>query len=172
MACKHEKILYVWFYTQTKNSPTDVCSGAIINILMTKIDPPFCHVELQFDDGMAISVTKNHKVCMRYRTFDPMYYTCVKIPVSLEVCIHAKSEANSYLNQSFGYIGSQTTFCSKLVCAILKTSMAVDGLGDPNFTSPSKLYRQLILKKTRGFLIQPEHFPIAFKSEILNLLDV
>lgn len=172
MPHKQDSELLVWFYKQTKNSLSDICSGAIVNILVTNIDPPFCHVELQFDDGMAISVTKNHKVSMRKRSFDPMYYTCIKIPVSLEVCIHAKSEANAYINQPFGYIGNNTTFCSKLVCKILKSSMAVKGLGDPNFTSPSTLYKQLVSKTTQDILSKPEYFPIGFKSEMIHLLAV
>jgi len=173
MSCPRETYLLVWFYRQNKKSVRDVCSGAIVNILVTHVDPPFCHVELAFEDGMAISVTKNQKVCMRRRSFDPLYYTCIKIPVSLEVSIYAKSEASARVGQPFGYVGTNTTFCSKLVCEILKTSMAVEGLGSPNLTSPSGLYKLLILK---GKLVYPsnnrEAFPIAFKNELAHLLPV
>jgi hypothetical protein len=70
-------------------------------------------------------------------------------------------------------VGANTTFCSKLVCEILKTSMAVEGLGSPNLTSPSGLYKLLILK---GKLVYPsnnrEVFPIAFRNELAHLLPV
>jgi hypothetical protein len=171
MSYPRETYLLVWFYRQNKKSMHDVCSGAIVNIVISQIDPPFCHVELAFEDGMAISVTKNHKVCMRQRSFDPLHYTCIKIPVSLEVSIYAKSEASARVGQPFGYVGNDTTFCSKLVCEILKTSMAVDGLGSPSLTSPSGLYKRLIVK---GKLVYPcskrEAFPIGFKNELTNLL--
>lgn len=173
MSWPRETHLLVWFYRQNKKSVRDVCSGAIVNILVTQVDPPFCHVELAFEDGMAISVTKNQKVCMRRRSFDPLYYTCVKIPVSLEVSIYAKSEASARVGQPFGYVGANTTFCSKLVCEILKTSMAVEGLGSPNLMSPSGLYKLLMLK---GNLVDPsnnrETFPIAFRHELAHLLSV
>ena len=90
-----ESCLLVWFYKQKKQDVRDVCSGAIINILVTKLDPPFCHVELAFEDGMAVGVTKNDAVYMRRRTFDPVYYTCIKVSVSLQVADKAKLEAGN-----------------------------------------------------------------------------
>lgn len=171
MACPREAFLFVWFYKQQGRSVRDACSGAIVNVLVTQVDPPFCHVELAFEDGTAISVTKNQKVSMRRRTFDPQYYTCIRIPVSFEVSIYAKSEASARVGQPFGYVGKNTTFCSKLVCEILKTSMAVRDLGSPGSTSPSALYRRLVSK---GKLLNPSKscggFPIAFRSELAHLL--
>ena len=174
MSCEKESsYLFVWFYSQTKKNLHDMCSGAIINIIVTKIDPPFCHVELAFEDGMAISVTKNNRVFMRRRTFDPLYYTCVRIPVSLEVSIHAKSEAISRIGQKFGFFTDNSTFCSKLVADILKLSTAVNDLGTQRFMSPSALYNILIKKglqchccKTRG------SSPVSFKHELAHLLPI
>jgi len=51
MACPREAFLFVWFYKQQGRSVRDACSGAIVNVLVTQVDPPFCHVELAFEDG-------------------------------------------------------------------------------------------------------------------------
>lgn len=172
MSCLQESPSYllVWFYMQTKKNLREVCSGAIINIVVSKVDPPFCHVELAFDDGTAISVTKNNKVFMRARTFDPSYYTCVKIPVTLEVSIHAKSEAMSRVGQKFGFMTENSTFCSKLVAEILKVSMAVSDLGNLRFMSPSALYKILRLKGLKCHCLQYRSSPISFKDELAHLL--
>jgi hypothetical protein len=114
MSLPRESYLLVWFYKQKKQDVRDVCSGAIINILVTKLDPPFCHVELAFEDGMAVGVTKNDAVYMRRRTFDPVYYTCIKVSVSLQVANKAKLEAESRIGEKFGFLRKDATFCSQL----------------------------------------------------------
>ena len=83
-------------------------------MLVTKLDPPFCHVELAFEDGMAVGVTKNDAVYMRRRTFDPVYYTCIKVSVSLQVADKAKLEAESRIGENFGVLRKDATFCSQL----------------------------------------------------------
>jgi hypothetical protein len=176
MSRPRESYLLVWFYKQKKQDVRDVCSGAIINILVTKLDPPFCHVELAFEDGMAVGVTKNDAVYMRRRTFDPVYYTCIKVSVSLQVADKAKLEAESRIGEKFGFLRKDATFCSHLVGQILKNSKAIEDLEISTLMSPSALYKRILSHTIALDSVRPRYGPmygppIGFKCELAHLLQ-
>lgn len=137
--------LDIWFYKERSISLARCMSPAIVNVFVTVVSPPFSHAELAFQDGLAVSVLMRHNVECRKRTFDPSYYTCLRLKVSQEVAVCAKHEALSRVGEPF----SSTVYCSRLVWEILVNSKAVYAeetqgcLVNRNVT-PSELYRRLL----------------------------
>lgn len=137
--------LDIWFYRDKSISLAKCMSPAIINVFVTVFSPPFSHAELAFHDGLAVSVLMNHKVECRKRTFDPAFYTCLRLKVSQEVAVCAKHEALSRVGEAF----SATVYCSRLVWEILVKSRAVlpeeaNGCLVDRMITPSELYRRLL----------------------------
>jgi hypothetical protein len=139
--------LNIWFYQQKTVTWSQMCRGAIVNVIVSKTCPPYCHVELAFDDGTTVTVLKNSRVSFRKRKFDPLCYNCLRLTVSPEVAVHAKHEAMSRIGEKFG-VFSDGVYCSKLVWEILLKSKAVSSSetqrGFDDFISPSELYRRLL----------------------------
>jgi hypothetical protein len=164
--------LNIWFYQQKTVTWSQMCRGAIVNVIVSKTCPPYCHVELAFDDGTTVTVLKNSQVSFRKRKFDPLCYNCLRLTVSPEVAVHAKHEAMSRIGEKFG-VFSDGVYCSKLVWEILLKSKAVSSSetqgGVDDFISPSELYRRLLAigaKEVDWFDIPRPHM-IEFTHEYL-----
>ena len=65
--------LRVHFY-----DPSDDEEG-IVNHIVSRLDPPFCHCELQLPDDMACSIYMNSKIHFRKRQFRNKNYVCLRI---------------------------------------------------------------------------------------------
>jgi hypothetical protein len=165
--------LNIWFYQQKTVTWSQMCRGAIVNVIVSKTCPPYCHVELAFDDGTAVTVLKNGQVFFRKRRFDPLCYNCLRLTVSPEVAVHAKHEAMLRIGENFALL-SGGVYCSKLVWEILLKSNAVSPRETQgyfrDFISPSELYRRLLAigaKNVDWFDIPRPHM-IEFTTEYLG----
>ena len=135
----------VWFY----NPVHETTNGLnIVNKIVAKLDPPFCHTELQFACGSACSIVMKGFVNVRKRTFDPKFYTGLIIsttPKKIENALKMAHDMNTQ-NVPFGIFDSQSTYCSKLVAELLIDSEIIESssnLTQPFLLSPSALYNHL-----------------------------
>jgi len=123
--------LRVWFYDPSKDS------NGLFNKLVSKLDGPFCHCELQFPDDASCSIYMGTRVTLKKRSFDPTNYTCVAVMCSKKEQEAAQLAAAQHqqrgtpfsaLAMSYSMLWmlmaptSDTTFCSKLVADLLKTA--------------------------------------------------
>lgn len=168
--------LDIWFYQQKTVTWSQMCRGAIANVIVSKTCPPYCHVELAFDDGTTVTVLKKSQVSFRKRKFDPLCYNCLRLTVSPEVAVHAKSVAMNRIGEKFAVFNGGV-YCSKLVWEILLESKAVpsrESQGVSNgFISPSELYRRLVAlgAKNMDWFDIPHPQMIEFTTEYL-VVDV
>jgi len=133
----------VWFYSPAKDRVTGL---NVVNKIVASLDPPFCHVELQFPNGEACSIVMNGRVSMRERSFDPEFYTGVRVEAPAPAVGRALALARGHvkLETAFGVTGART-FCSKLVADLLRESGMVpeEELRGMYLNSPSALHRRL-----------------------------
>ena len=136
--------LKLFFYTP-KN---ETCS---VNAWVARFDGPFCHVEMQFPNGLACSIVMDSTVRLIQRSFDPKFYTGVKIKTSKDRVQAALKLAREMTDArvQFGFYENSTasrTYCSKLMRDILSQS----GIMPEHFSAsklvltPSALYRNLL----------------------------
>lgn len=160
----------VWFYSPAKDRVTGL---NVINKIVAGLDPPFCHVELQFPSGEACSIVMQGVVSLRKRSFDTDFYTAVHVranPTAVEKAL-ALARQHVEAKTSFGVLGGRT-FCSKLVLDLLCDSGILGGgkdtehetatqpltPGQSRMLSPSALFRLL---QRRQCVAQP-HLAISF----------
>jgi hypothetical protein len=170
-----------WFYSPTKDRVTGL---NVINKIVAGLDPPFCHVELQFPNGEACSIVMNGLVTLRKRPFDLDFYTAVAVraDVSAVEAAHALARKHVQARTSFGVMGNRTV-CSKLVLDLLCNSgMLANETNGSRMLTPSALFR--ILQKrhcmtqsnTRQMAIgfvqpvreveqSPSQVPVGFKQK-------
>lgn len=146
--------LNVWFFRPSQES-------GIMNTMVAKIDGPYCHCELQFNDGVAVTVYMGTSVRMKARDFDNKFYDVVRVSCSVAQMKAAREEAERQFNDK-RYVfdiwsASRTllklpagsapygTFCSKLVVEILKKARML-GPDVKTSITPSHLYRVLCSK--------------------------
>jgi hypothetical protein len=155
----HMPTVAMWFY-----SPSAANSGWL-NRMVSYMDPPFCHCELQFGDGLACCIYMGTPVCLRKRSFDEQYYQSVHIP-----CTHAQHNAMRRMAQSLvakevqfstinmtgavmwgSSMGAEnTTFCSKLCADLLLEAKLLPATVDTTKITPSCLHRLVCSHQPRG----------------------
>lgn len=144
-------ILNVWFFKPSQES-------GVVNNMVARIDGPYCHCELQFNDKVACTVYMGTSVRMKAREFDETFYDLVRIECSAAQMKTARNEAErQFHDKRYVFdIWSATrplfklsagsaphgTFCSKLVVEILKKACIVGADVESSLT-PSHLYRVL-----------------------------
>jgi len=163
----------VWFYSPAKDRVTGL---NVINKIVAGLDPPFCHVELQFPSGEACSIVMQGVVSLRKRPFDREFYTPVVVradPAAVETAL-ALARGHVQAETRFGVLGGRT-FCSKLVLDLLCDSGMLGGAketkeaghdavpqlltpGQSRMLTPSALFRLL---QRRQCVAQP-HLAISF----------
>jgi hypothetical protein len=146
------KALRVWFYDPTADSE------GLVNKLVARLDPPFCHVEVQFADECACSIYMGSAVVLRKRTFDSPNYTCLRLPcnnvqhtlaaghaehVHSRGLVFSSLQMTSCLLWTRASTNTTHTFCSKLVTEILQQAGLLEADIDAQSTSPSALHRLL-----------------------------
>jgi hypothetical protein len=143
--------LKLWFY-----DPKQDTSG-YINKLVSSLDGPFCHCEIQFSDGHAFSVYMGTNVVEKKRTFDLNRYTCIQIPCSQAQLMRARECANRNLQEEkkfsalmmsmaltpFHVHVSSGTFCSMLCADILVAANVLPSNIKTCSITPSCLHRML-----------------------------
>ena len=142
----------VWFYSPARDRVTGL---NVINKLVAGLDPPFCHVELQFPSGEACSIVMQGAVSLRARTFDGEFYTGVVVRADAAAVGKALGLARGHVaaGTGFGVLGGRT-FCSKLVAELLCESgmVARAELAASRLVTPSSLFRMLQLRQV---VVQP-----------------
>jgi len=146
------KALRVWFYDPSADSE------GLVNKLVSRLDPPFCHVEVQFADDRACSIYMGSAVVLRARTFDSPNYVCLRLPcnnlqhtlaaghaehVHRLSLVFSSLQMTSCLLLARAGSSARHTFCSKLVTEILQQAGLVGAGVDAQSTSPSALHRLL-----------------------------
>lgn len=162
----------VWFYSNA-NDPRK----SWMNQLVTAVDPPFCHCEIQFPNGDAFGVYSGSRVVCRERTFNTAHYTCLRIactPNQLSamrttcqqlVDDHAEFHSLCLASTVFGtgllrFVNlKKHTCCSRLVGSALVAAEILPN-GSEN-CSPSLLYKCLL----------PHSCPVGDKSYALDFCD-
>lgn len=141
----------VWFY----NCRLDHRQNWL-NRLVTAVDPPFCHCEIQIPSGEAFSVYSGSKVVSRDRTFDDQYYTCVRVPCSPAQLASVTDYCNTLVNTGVTFhplclLATVTggaasylintkmhTCCSRMITEALANAEIINSRVD---ISPSALHR-------------------------------
>ena len=148
----------VWFYNPAME---EVSLGSFVNKCVAALDGPFCHTELQFPDGNACSIVMHGCVRMWKRTFDPCFYTGLRVQTTEAKVKKAQEVAQTLIDAptpfSFwatGNVHATHTYCSKLVRDILIDSEVYS----PTFYSqksswftPSGVYRHLLQETNVSF---------------------
>lgn len=170
MACDTHSCV-VWFYSPLQEK---LSTGSIINKFVATVDGPYCHTELQFPNGDACSITMNGSVRLWNRTFDPCFYTGLRIQSTADKIYQAQKLAEEFTNKPtlFSFLASHTarthhTYCSKLVRDILTDSdILAKSFYSPTSTwyTPSGLYRHLLQEPNVCFhRMSAKISPIDFK---------
>lgn len=152
-----------WFYSPAKDKVTGL---NVINKIVAGLDPPFCHVELQFPNGEACSIVMHGLVTLRARPFDPDFYTgvVVRADASAVTAAHELARGHVQAKTSFGVVGKRT-FCSKLVFDLLCDSGMLDAERNMSrMITPSALYRILQQRKCTPQAITRQ-MPIGFVQQ-------
>ena len=143
--------LKVHFYNPKKDTE------GVWNKLVSYLDPPYCHCEIEFLQGLACAVYINGAVHMKRRQFDPAFYDCVSVPCTtaaydraLAYCTLKSNEMQRFsLRMSLAtYIaplrfGTSGTFCSKLCAEALQEASVLGPDVCASRTTPSGLYALL-----------------------------
>jgi len=126
----------------------------IWNKIVSYLDPPYCHCEIEFLQGLACAVYINGVVHMKKRQFDSNYYDCVSIPCStaaydkaLDYCTLRSNEMQRFSLSMMlatklpplGYVSSGT-FCSKLCAEALLEAQVLGADVNARRITPSGLY--------------------------------
>ena len=143
--------LKLHFYNPKKDTE------GVWNKLVSYLDPPYCHCEIEFLQSLACAVYINGPVHMKTRQFDPNFYDCVSIPCTtaaydkaLEYCRLRSDEKQRFsLSMSLatkiaplGYAASGT-FCSKLCAEALQEAGALSCDVSARRITPSRLHALL-----------------------------
>lgn len=73
--CYVPSTVKLWFYTPSATDP-------VVNRMISSYDPPYCHVEMQFQDGHALTIYMGTRVRWKQRCFDCANYTAVDVNMS------------------------------------------------------------------------------------------
>ena len=125
--------LKVHFYNPKKDTE------GVWNKLVSYLDPPYCHCEIEFLQGLTCAVYINGTVHMKTRQFDQNFYDCVTIPCTtaaydqaLAYCQLRSSEKQMFsLSMSLGSkfaplrFKSSGTFCSKICAEALQKAQVL-----------------------------------------------
>jgi hypothetical protein len=143
--------LKIHFYNPKKDTE------GVWNKIVSYLDPPYCHCELEFQQGLSCAVYLNGPVHMKTRTFDKNFYDCVTIPCSpqaynraLDYCTAKTAEAEMFstrmmLSTKILPLRFMTsgTFCSKMCVEALQHAGIVDENVNARLVTPSALHSML-----------------------------
>jgi hypothetical protein len=135
------------------------------NKLVSYLDPPYCHCEIEFLQGLACAVYLNGAVHMKRRQFDARFYDCVTIACTtaaydraLDYCTARSEELQPFsLSLMLGTkiaplrYASSGTFCSKLCAEALQEAGVLGSDVTAARVTPSGLHRLLTAPP------EPEH---------------
>jgi hypothetical protein len=140
--------LKLHFYNPKKDTE------GVWNKIVSYLDPPYCHCEIEFMHGLSCAVYINGPVHMKQRKFDPNFYDTVSIPCSayahdkaLEYCMTKSNEAEKFsfslmLSTKIAPLRFKTsgTFCSKMCVEALQQAEIVHKDVNSRLVTPSGLH--------------------------------
>jgi hypothetical protein len=140
--------LKVHFYNPKKDTE------GVWNKIVSYLDPPYCHCEIEFLQGLACAVYINGVVHMKRRQFDERFYDCVSVACTtadyekaLAYCTLRSEEKQRFsLGMSLGTkfaplrYASTGTFCSKICAEALQQAGALAADVSATRVTPSGLY--------------------------------
>ena len=138
----------MWFYNPQKDKDSRW------NKLVAFFDAPYCHSELQFENGLSCTIYMNTKVKFIQREFSSTNYTCLQIECTRSQYDKAYILASEMEGQDFGMfnminsllklpINVNGTYCSKLNAEILVKSGILNENVNYNTITPSGLFREV-----------------------------
>jgi hypothetical protein len=124
------------------------------NKIVSFLDPPYCHCEIEFLHGLSCAVYINGPVHMKQRKFDANFYDCVTIPCSghaydqaLAYCMQKSNDAEMFsfslmLSSKIAPLRFKTsgTFCSKMCVEALQQAAIVHQDVPARLVTPSGLH--------------------------------
>lgn len=129
------------------------------NKIVSYVDPPYCHCELEFADARSCAVYMGGVVHLKTRTFDPANYDSLQYHCSPQQHARALALAESLVasRQTFSNrcmlatkinligapAGDSYTFCSKLCCQIMQAADVLSPDVDAQRVTPSGLHAML-----------------------------
>jgi hypothetical protein len=150
--------LLVHFYNPIRDK------DGLLNKFVAYADPPYCHCELEFDDGRSCAVYLAGAVHLKSRTFDPANYHTVTMPCTEQQHANALRLAEAVVaeGQVFSFramLGSRFTSiplpdtrvytcCSKLCAELLREAGLLPDTVIPARLTPSALYNTISSVKT------------------------
>jgi hypothetical protein len=142
--------LKLHFYNPKKDTE------GLLNKIVSYLDPPYCHCEIEFLHGLACAVYINGAVHMKTRVFDPHFYDCVSVPCSpaayekaLDYCTRRSNDLERFsLSMMLASkiaplrLAAPTsgTFCSKLCAEALQEACVLGPDVSPARITPSGLH--------------------------------
>ena len=142
----------VYFYDPQKDSE------GLTNKIVSWLDGPFCHCELQFDGMESYSMYLGTEIITQKREYDMQYYTKIAVKSSIlqdkiarakieEMKLEKKKCTLMAMSSCFLNVKMHTnqTFCSEMITEVLLSCGLLDNI-EPDKTSPSALYRKLHVK--------------------------
>jgi len=169
------RTVQILFYKPIKND-------LFMNQVVAYFDPPFCHVEIRFENGMASSIFAGEKIFFKFRTYaNPNYLIeAISVPepdymAMYKLCVDRERAGIGF--DSFGMYTSivplihnnniKSTFCSRHVTEVLQAGNVPEVKNlNPCKVSPSKLYH--LLKKSKRAVIDSVPFKIGKMVECIN----
>lgn len=155
-----ERTVKILFYKPFEND-------CFINRFVSYLDPPFCHVEICFENNMASSIFAGEKVFFKQRTYANPNYIIEAITVPDEnyndmyrMCIERERVGMGF--DSFGMYTAMIpliksmqvncTFCSRHVTEVLQRGKVSEVMHlDASKVSPSKLHH--VLRQSKKMVI-------------------
>lgn len=141
------RVLRLWFYNPAAES------SSFFNKMVARIDPPFSHSELQFENDEASTIYHGDVARLKTRSFDREFYTCVAIPCTSmqhsNALMFAQKAVENQLPFSTIAMGNSLlqfpvsvsgTFCSKLNADALCNAGILSNIDTQSIT-PSRLHR-------------------------------
>ena len=143
--------LKLHFYNPKKDTE------GVLNKIVSYLDPPYCHCEIEFLQGLACAVYINGTVHMKTRKFDPNFYDCVSIPCTtaaydraLAYCLLRSNEMQRFslsmmLSTKIAPLrfASSGTFCSKVCAEALQEAQVLSLDISASRITPSGLHATL-----------------------------
>ena len=130
---------------------------AVVNRVVSFLDPPYCHCEIEFMDNVACAIYWGGKVHMKTRSFNPINYDCIQLDCprpeyerALTMARQKSLEGETFnlrqmLGSKISLLRGKTegTFCSKLCAELLMAARLLPGDVDVEQITPSSLFHRL-----------------------------
>ena len=143
--------LKLHFYNPKKDTE------GVWNKIVSYLDPPYCHCEIEFFHGLSCAVYINSAVHLKTRQFDSSFYDCVTIPCSqhayhraLDYCTLKSNEKQMFsLKMMLATkipplrFATAGTFCSKMCVETLQEAGVLPSDVNARLVTPSGLHALL-----------------------------